>query len=220
MFKPICSAVLGLGLICGVAPTASASGFAAPAEFALSGAETPVYDTPAPTGAKIASNLAKSSKGLYNCCFGYPIRAPSAGQQWLAVFFKPATNTTVKTIQLPLSIQGGTNAVVVTLNANAGGIPGTTLATFNVSSLPAFGTTGTCCALKTSTSTSGVAVTGGQTYWIVVKTGTGSTFQGVWHANVINQTATQSAAIVNTTTGGNWATTSLKPGLASGVFGP
>lgn len=218
MSTRICGAMLALTF--GVAFIGCSASLAASAEGY--GPETPVYDSPAPTGAKIAGNLANPTKGRYNCCFGWTLQGASAsgGEQWLAVSFKPATNTTVKTIELPLSIGSGSNAVVVTLNKNAGGIPGTTLATFNVSSLPSFGTLGTCCALVTVTSASGVAVTGGATYWIVVKTESGSTFHGTWHANVLNQTGTQNGAIINSTTGGNWALTSFKPGVGFAVFGP
>jgi hypothetical protein len=226
MFKAIPAALLAFGLISAAHASANAVAQTMPAKPSgvIAGAvandqASAVYDAPPPpAGPKITSNFAKYTKGRYNCCFGFQVSGGVSSHQWLAVPFTPATNTTVKTISVALGYRSGTNKAVITLNSDSGGVPGTTLGTFAVSGLPNFGATGTCCVITTVTSAGGIAVTGGHTYWVVVKTDSlSTTFVGVWNGNVINQTGNQSGALNQT---GSWATTSFKPGLAFSVYGP
>ncbi|HEY1962463.1 MAG TPA: choice-of-anchor R domain-containing protein [Rhizomicrobium sp.] len=230
MYRPISAALLALGIICVAGNTAAAVDIMArtvpskpSAVMVGTNSNDPapaIYDAPPPPAhSKIFSNFAKYSKGKFVCCFGFSLSGGATTHQWLAVPFKPATNTTAKTIEVAISNISGTNAAVITLNSDAGGIPGTALATFHVSTLPSFGATGTCCTITTVTSASGVALTGGHTYWVVVMTDAASaTFKGIWHANEINQISSQSGAVSQS--GTTWGTTVFKPGLAFGVFGP
>jgi hypothetical protein len=163
----------------------------------------------------IAGNLAKKyKKGSYICCYGYDVRGPTSGfgQQWLGVPFTPAANFTITAIEVPISYESGTNKFVITLNHDSGGVPGTQIAAFTVTNVPAFPT---CCALAT-VSPNSVSVTGGQHYWITVQTSsTGQSARGVWNANDTDQTDAQSVAANS----GAWGTASLTPGLAFAVFG-
>ena len=182
--------------------------------------ESPMFEDNSPMppgGSKIVSNFAKYKKGTYICCTGFPVAGPTAsgGKTFVGAQFKPATSTTVKTIKLPLQLSSGTGTptVTVTLNSDNGGLPGAVLHTFpNVTSFPTFPS---CCTVTTLTTT-GVAVTAGHTYWIVVQPV--GNFKGFWNSNEINQTDNQIEAQQDTTNAGAWHGEIFKPGLAFGVF--
>jgi len=168
-----------------------------------------------PASSKIFSNFAKYKKGTFICCTGFHISGASAagGKTFVGVQFKPANTTTVKTIKLALQWSSGTKAVTVTLNSDNGGAPGSVLHTFaSVTSFPTFPS----CCVVTTLATTGVAVTGGQTYWIVVQPT--SNFSGTWNSNEINQTDNQSEAQEDGTNGGAWHGEIFRPGLVFGVF--
>jgi len=61
----------------------------------------------------------------------------------------------------------GTNGIVISLNNDNNGTPGNPLETWNVSDLPFFGT---CCTLLKVSSREGIPVTGGQQYWVMLRT--------------------------------------------------
>jgi hypothetical protein len=178
----------------------------------------PVTDAsiPPPGAGKIFSNLAKYAKGTYLCCTGYRVAGSTAGggKTFVAVQFQPGNSTTVKTIKLPLQLTSGSSpSVTVTLNHDNGGVPGTVMHTFPaVTSFPTFPS---CCAITTVTTT-GVAVTAGTTYWIVVQPS--GNFIGTWNGNDVNQVDNQTEAQEDTTNGGAWHGEIFRPGLAFGVF--
>ncbi|MGH9647075.1 MAG: hypothetical protein ACRD4E_09690, partial [Bryobacteraceae bacterium] len=119
----------------------------------------------------IFNNLAKRyPKGLYWCCTGYNVMGPSSGVgvQWMAAPFTPSANRTVTKIEVAAGYsQQGKNGIVVSLNLDNNGAPGNAVQTWNVSGLTRFGD---CCGLVIVTSSSGIAVNGGQQYWIVLST--------------------------------------------------
>jgi hypothetical protein len=95
-----------------------------------------------------------------------------------AVPFTPVGNWTLTQIDLALAHTAGTNSVVVTLNADSGGIPGGILSTIGtLSGLPPFGS---CCAVETLTPD--FPVTSGVHYWIVVSPGASDTVNE-WNIN-------------------------------------
>jgi hypothetical protein len=119
----------------------------------------------------IFSNLASEyPNGEFWCCTGYNIMGPSSGvgEQWMAAAFTPHANHTVTKITVAVGYSQGTiNGAVLGLKADNNGVPGKWLKSWTLSGLPTFGT---CCALVAGSDTSGIPVTAGQQYWVVVKT--------------------------------------------------
>jgi len=115
----------------------------------------------------IYSNFNDDRDNLYYCCGGW---AFAQRHQWhndtsgVAMPFTPATNATIQRVHLALGNSSGENRAIVSLNADAGGVPGAVLRKFNVSGLPKFGG---CCATVTLASTNGVPVAAGTQYWVV-----------------------------------------------------
>ncbi len=118
----------------------------------------------------IFSNLAsKYRKGEYWCCSGYNImgRDSGAGEQWIAAAFIPDADHTVTKIQVGAGWSQGTNGIVISLNKDDHGVPGNALKTWNLSSLPIFGT---CCTVLQVSSRTGIPLSGGQQYWVMLST--------------------------------------------------
>src|SRR5262249_21786353 len=123
-----------------------------------------------PTLVTIFSNLAsKYPKGEYWCCSGYNVTGPNSSfaEQWMAAAFTPDADHTVTKIQVAAGWAEGANRIVISLNEDTNGIPGTALKTWNVSGLPFFGT---CCTLLKVSSRIGIPVSGGQQYWVMLST--------------------------------------------------
>ena len=120
---------------------------------------------------KIFSNLASEyPNGEFWCCTGYNIMGPSSGigEQWMAAAFTPHANHTVTKISVAVGYsQGTTNGAVLSLRADNNGAPGKTLKGWTLSALPVFGT---CCALMEASDSSGIPVSAGQQYWVVLRT--------------------------------------------------
>ena len=168
----------------------------------------------------IFSNLAtKYPKGVCWCCTGYNIMGPNSGvgEQWMAAAFTPAADHTVTKIEVGVGwSQQGTNGVVLSLNQDNNGVPGKALRTWNASGLPRFGT---CCTLVVKSDSSGIPVSGGQQYWIVLRTNSNETDTvDAWNVIDTNQV---DAATVATFPGANnqWTAFQTTPGLAFAVKG-
>ena len=119
----------------------------------------------------IFSNLASEyPNGEFWCCTGYNIMGPSSGvgEQWMAAAFTPHANHTVTKISVAVGYsQGTTNGAVLSLRQDNNGAPGKTLKGWTLSALPVFGT---CCALAEASDPSGIPVSAGQQYWVVLRT--------------------------------------------------
>jgi hypothetical protein len=168
----------------------------------------------------IFSNLAaKYPKGKYWCCTGYNIMGPgqSLGAQWMAAVFTPGADHTVTRIEVAVGYsQQGTNGVVLSLNRDNNGVPGTALKTWNASGLPRFGD---CCTLVVKSDTSGIPVSAGKQYWVVLSTNNNEkdTVDG-WNVTDTNQV---DSATVATYPGNSnqWEAFQTTPGLAFAVKG-
>jgi hypothetical protein len=151
---------------------------AAPSAFKAA----PVRDT---TLSKIAGNVNNDyPHATYFCCDGDTIVGPSAGGPiWYAVAFTPTANATVTKIVVPIQYSSGTNEVVLSLNHDASGVPGTVIQSWHLHNLPKFGT---CCTLRV-VKTTGILVTAGTQYWLVASTdSTGADFSGAWNLNTVD----------------------------------
>ncbi|HWY54583.1 MAG TPA: choice-of-anchor R domain-containing protein [Terriglobales bacterium] len=166
----------------------------------------------------IFSNLAAVyPKGEYWCCSGYNVMGPAQGEQWMAAAFIPSANHTVTRIQVAVGFsQGKTNGVVVSLNRDNNGVPGNALKTWNASGLPRFGT---CCGLVVKSDDSGIPVSAGTQYWVVLSTNNKeSDTVDAWNVIDTNQV---DAATIATFPGNNhsWNAFQSTPGLAFAVKG-
>ena len=166
----------------------------------------------------IFSSLAsKYPKGVYWCCSGYNVMGSNSGVgvQWMGGAFTPAANHTLTRVEVAVGYSGqGPNGVVISVNEDEGGFPGKVLKKWNVSGLPVFGT---CCTTVVKTDKTGIALTGGEQYWIVASTGSGEadTVDGwnVSDADQIDQATTASWD------GTIWHVFQTAPGLAFAVEG-
>ncbi len=133
---------------------------------------------PRPGLVTIYSNLGTGTN-VYNGAAGTGVLGKNVPNQpfpeWVANGFTPTANHTVTQIQVGVTWAEGTNTVILSLNADNGGKPGQALYTTQFTNLPTFGT---CCTLQTATLTTGVPVTQGTQYWVVLRTS--PTNQGTW----------------------------------------
>lgn len=155
---------------------------------------------------RLYDNSSKYALGVYWCCNGWTVSGTGSQvgfQAAEAMPFTPSVNATITRIGVAVSYISGDNEIVVSLNADSGGLPGTSLASFTLSNLPALGE---CCTTEVE-SVSGVPVTAGTQYWIVVQTTTpSSTTWAAWNENDTNQT-TQPFAYQNSQQGSGWIPT-------------
>jgi len=94
-----------------------------------------------------------------------------------AAAFASGINASLSQIALALQLRSGTNAFLVMLNQNSNGAPGAVLEQWQITNAAPFQSAG----FKTLTSTGGIQLQSGSTYWLVV-----------------------SALVPNSTTGGVW----------------
>jgi hypothetical protein len=166
----------------------------------------------------IFSNLAaKYPKGQYWCCSGYNVMGPSQGEQWMAAAFTPAADHTVTRIEVAVGYpEGKTNGVVLSLNSDNNGVPGAALKTWNASGLPRFGT---CCALVVKSTSTGIPVSAGKQYWVVLSTNSHE-LDTVDAWNVIDSNQVDSATVATYPgTNNKWNAFQTTPGLAFAVKG-
>jgi hypothetical protein len=167
--------MIGKSWIAGILVLASATAAAAANEVAgpaAGGSAPAVYSQPQPQGLiTIFSNMGgKYPKAIYFCCNGFFIQGPTSGghELWNAQAFTPSVNRTLRRIEVALAYGGGTNEAVIGLYSDNAGVPGTALRSWRVSNLPNYQT---CCVIQAVTDSSGISVTAGVQYWVVVKTG-------------------------------------------------
>jgi len=148
----------------------------------------PPQDVPAGL-TKIYSNLGGSATDLYNSNSAWVVWGPynvSGAPYFVAIPFKPKSNSHVSQVRVALHYFQGANQVNLNIYGDAGGVPGTLLAgPVTVTNLPE---SGTCCTLAIADFTP-IAVTAGTQYWVVANTpltGMGSDFQGQWNTVVKN----------------------------------
>ncbi len=168
----------------------------------------------------IFNNLARRyPNGEFWCCTGYNIMgsASGVGEQWMGAAFTPHANHTVTKISVAAGYsQGTTNGAVLSLKLDNNGAPGTTLKSWNLSALPFFGT---CCALMEASDLSGIPVTGGQQYWVVLKTNANELDTvDVWNVDDTDQVHSRKLAVFPGAHNA-WYVFHATPGVAFSVEG-
>jgi PEP-CTERM motif len=127
------------------------------------------------------SNLGTGTN-VYYCCEGWTISGTGTlgSSQTVGEEFQVTQNGSVGQIDVGAGYVEGTNAFTVSLDADNSGLPGTVLKTWtNLSSPETFGN---CCGLITITGISGLNLTTGTNYWLVVgPTDSNSTLWGAWN---------------------------------------
>lgn len=124
--------------------------------------------TPAMAGSTLYSNLGSGST-VYNCCAGWAITGTgSIGTSFTtANEFQVSTSGSASEIDFAVGyVAGFGNSFYLNVDADNGGQPGTVLASFNnLSSSTPFGT---CCGLVSITGISGLSLSTGTIYWLVL----------------------------------------------------
>ena len=163
----------------------------------------------------IYSNLG-TGNNVYNAAAGTGVLGHNVPSQpfpeWVANGFTPTADHTVTEIQVGVTYVQGPDTVILSLNADNGGKPGQALYITQFTNLPTFGT---CCTLETATLTTGVHVTKGTQYWVVLRTL--SSNQGTW--DVWNNNFQDLQGAFSNSTGHGWNKQSTQELGAFGVFG-
>lgn len=165
----------------------------------------------------IYSNLAtKNPNGLYFALEGESENGPNSGSvQWNAVPFTPASNATVTNIEVPIGyfFAFTSTDVIVSLNADSGGLPGDALQTWVVT-INTADVGGSCCSVYTEAGS--IPVTAGQQYWVVVSTESDSDMMAEWNLNTTDEVDLVTNAYYD---GTGWYTYQTTNGVAVGVYG-
>jgi hypothetical protein len=141
---------------------------------------------PDPDLKTIAGTLSDYPYGVYFCCYGFYITGLKnllgvVPEYWQAVPFTPSANMTVKEVEASVVWDEGVNEVVLSVNNDASGLPGSVIEKFNVKGLA---TIGSCCQLALGKSKAGIPVNQGTQYWLVVSTNSkDSNIFAAWEVN-------------------------------------
>lgn len=170
----------------------------------------------------------KYKGGTFWCCTGYPVMGPTAvadtPETWLAAAFTPSASHTVTRIEVAARHAFGPNSIILSIAEDSNGVPGTVLKSWVVKKLPKLGG---CCHVVVQDDTAGIAVTGGQQYWITLTTDTReSATSDTWQPNDTDQIhAGPTASYCSDDNGGScpnndqWTAESYTPALAFAVKG-
>jgi len=165
----------------------------------------------------IYSNLAsKNPNGLYFALEGATEQGPWWGAPaWNAVPFTPTFNANATSVELPLGYIFSLNStdVIVSLNADSGGLPGNPLQSWTVTINTGI-VSGSCCSVYTVTGS--VPLAAGQQYWVVVSTEATSDMYVEWNLNTTDEIDNVTNAYYDGTGWYNYLTTN---GVAVGVYG-
>lgn len=142
------------------------------------------------------SDLNANPASKYNSGSSWIIQGTGTGAYFAQGFtFTPSATEGLSQVDIALSAVSGSDSVIVTLNADSAGLPGSVLETWNVSGLPAFGT---CCVLQTLFPAVPLTLNLGTTYWLVATPGATNTSAG-WN---VNNTGSTGPRAVQSSSGG------------------
>jgi hypothetical protein len=210
------AALVSTGVLAGTVAGVTLSDDGKTAVFEGTGryAEAPQHDA----GTKVIfSNIGtKYPKGEYFCCFGDTISGSTSivgAQSWVAAQFAALDDTKVTEIDVAAEWADGTNEIAISLYTDKNGVPDKLLKTFTVTGLQGVSS---CCGFAIGKDAKGIAIKGGQSYWVAVTTPASNTFV-VWADNSTDQIYGLPLA-ENSGTG--WAYAGYQiPQLSFGVFG-
>jgi len=169
----------------------------------------------------IAGTLSDYPYGVFFCCYGFYITGLTnllnvVPEYWQAVPFTPAADMTVKEVEASVLWDEGTNAVVLSLNQDSNGLPGKAIHSWTVKNLALIGS---CCQLATGKSQTGIPVTKGTQYWLVVRTNSNDTnIFAAWEVNSTDMRSHPFASYCDDSKQGNCNGTSGKWSPVSGLL--
>jgi hypothetical protein len=144
---------------------------------------------------KIFTNFSRYKLATYFSIWGNTIAQGGQNfpfQAWVGEAFTPTTDATVTKIETSAGRQSsGSHGFEISLYSDAAGVPGTVLQTVHVDNLPQYGQ---CCDVSTANFTTGVPVTAGTQYWVVVSTTSQDTDIYAWAFNSSNMSAQPAAS--------------------------
>ena len=119
----------------------------------------------------IANNFTQYANSPYWGWFGYQVFGPGPGagngtEWWLATAFTPKANYLATRVEVAAEYDFGTNAAVLSLYDDAGGVPGKPLHNWQLTNLPH----SVCCTVVGGSDESGIPLTGGKQYWVAIRT--------------------------------------------------
>jgi len=133
----------------------------------------------------------------------------TAAPDIVAMAFTPSATTTLGSIDVAIGWGGnGSRSLTLALMTNNGGVPGTILENWNVTSTYSFGSCGTC--FETVFDKKHLILQAGVEYWLVPFPN--SSFDGAWNDNSVGAFG----SIVESLDGGNtWSPTTAAPNLGA-----
>jgi hypothetical protein len=168
----------------------------------------------------IFSNLATAyPNGLYWCCQGVSVSGPNSPgfvEWWHAAAFTPAANATATKVTVSIGWLAGGGSILLSLNADNGGVPGAVLEQWTLYEL---GEAGTCCAVQ-SKKVSGIPLSAGQQYWIVASTTAKSSVWAEWNQADNDQVSNfVNAGYTNQSENPAWTSYTTNLNVAFAVYG-
>ncbi len=123
---------------------------------------------------RIFDNLARRPAGKYWGGAKFAIVGGGGNSEFpdnqFAAAFKPSANHTASVIEVPVVNSGlgyGSTGFTLSVNQDDNGVPGTALTTAQLPGLPQ-NFPGLCCAMVVGTIPTGLALSGGTQYWLVL----------------------------------------------------
>jgi len=162
------------------------------------------------------SNLGTGTS-VYNCCTGWTVSGTaSIGTSFIAANeFQVAQSGSVSQIDVAVGLVNGPDSFYVAIYADSGGAPGSQLAMF--SNLNSNGNNfGNCCNLTTITGISGLNLSAGTNYWMVI--GPMDTTSTTWEAWNFSNSATGNDSY-STDGGREWISNGNQPQGAFDIIG-
>jgi len=177
--KLACSLGLAVFALCWNAPKASAGNFT-------------MFSDLGPSG------------NVYNCCTGWTVSGTGTiGTSYTeAGLFTPLTGGNVTQIDLGVSSVAGPDTFYASIWTDSGGTPGTQVAGAYWSPLNANQSFGGCCGLVTISGISGVSLTAGQSYFMIL--GPLSTSDSSWNPWNWNNQGVNGLDLYSTDGGSMW----------------
>ncbi len=187
---------------------------------APAGVHTPYVDDNAGLKVIYSSLATDNPDGLYWCCQGSTVSGPESPlfvEWWQAAAFTPSIVANATEVVVSISYLGGNDkTIILSLNADNAGIPGTVIEQWVLGNL---GAAGTCCSVQ-SRAIFGINLTPGQQYWIVATTGPNSDVWAVWNQADSDQVHSfLNAGYTNQFGAPSWNSFETTPNLAFAVYG-
>jgi len=165
-------------------------------------------------GQTLYSNLG-SGNDVYQCCSGWTISGTGIGTSFTSANqFMVTASGNVGQIDVGVGLVEGTNSFYVDIDADNAGQPGAVLASFpGLSSSETFGQ---CCGLVTISNISGLSLSTGTKYWMVI--GPTNTASSTWEAWNFSNSAT-GIDDYSEDGGKTWNTNGVQPQGAFDILG-